>query len=143
LNVVKRAWSLKTTKNGGDFEPKCLEYGFETFRSFLTEISTGCVLPKILNRNNLTYQKRLGLVHFLLQRDDNDTLDWGALAHGAAFVSVRGGTVSTLWKGWCLKHTASLKVEWDLTFEKKNKSGTFKYVPDEFVRELEGTAILK
>jgi hypothetical protein len=30
-----------------------------------------------------------------------------------------------------------------VTFGKKTKSGTVKYVPDEFVNALEGTAILK
>jgi hypothetical protein len=104
--------------------------------------STGLRPSKILNRNNLTYQKRLGLLYFLLQRDNNDTLDWGALGHGAAFVSVRCGSVSTLWKGWCLKHTASLNVEWNMTFVKKTKSCTVMYVPDAFVNALEGTAIL-
>jgi hypothetical protein len=87
-------------------------------------------------RKNLTYEQRLGLLHFLLQPYDNDTLEWGALAHGAALMSVTRGTVSRLWKGWCLKHTASLNGEWDVTSGKKTNHGTVKYVPDEFVNAL-------
>jgi hypothetical protein len=69
----------------------------------------------MVNRKNLTYEKRLGLLHFLLNCNQNDTLERGALASGAAFVSVTHGTVSRLWKSLRLKHINSANGEWDVT----------------------------
>jgi hypothetical protein len=61
------------------------------------------------------HEQRLGLLHFLLQRCQNDNLERGALKTAAAFVFVAPGTVSRLWKEWHLKHTNSLNGEWDMT----------------------------
>ena len=87
----------------------------------------------MVNRKNLTYEKRLRLLHFLLQRYHNDTLERGALASGATFVSVTRGTVTRLWQKWRLKHINAINGEWDVTSGKKNNGRPIKYVPDEFV----------
>jgi hypothetical protein len=44
--------------------------------------------------------------------------------------------VSRLWKGWVLKHTASLNREWDVTSGEKTNHGTVMHVPEEFVNAL-------
>jgi hypothetical protein len=90
----------------------------------------------MVNRKNVTYEKRLGLLHFLLKRYHNGTLERGALARGADFVSIVHGTVSRLWNGWVLKQAISLNREWDVTFWKKTNLGPVKYIPDEFVNAL-------
>jgi hypothetical protein len=56
----------------------------------------------MVNKKNLTYEKRLGLLHFLLKQYQNGTLERGALARAADFLSVVPGTVSRLWNGWVL-----------------------------------------
>jgi hypothetical protein len=88
-------------------------------------------------RKNLTYEQRLGLLHFLLLHYDNDTLEQGALAHGAALMSVTRGAVSRLWKDWVLKHTASLNGEWDVASGKETNHGTIKYFPEELLTHLQ------
>ena len=70
------------------------EYRLNAFRSIVSKISIGYHLREIVNRKNLTYEKRLGLLHFLLQPYTNGALARGALAAGAAFVSDVKSTVS-------------------------------------------------
>jgi hypothetical protein len=73
----------------------------------------------MVNRKNLTYEQRLGLLHFLLKHYHNGTLERGALARAADFLSVVQGTVSRLWNGWVLKQAMSLNGEWDVASGKK------------------------
>jgi hypothetical protein len=87
-------------------------------------------------RKNLTYEQRLGLLHFLLKRYNNRTLERGALARAADFLSVARGTVSRLWNGWVLKQAKSLNGEWDVISAKNNNGRPVKYVPEEFVNAL-------
>ena len=54
----------------------------------------------VMNRKTLTCEQRLGLLHFLLERRQNNSLERGALANGAAFVSVTKVTVAQLWQQW-------------------------------------------
>jgi hypothetical protein len=90
----------------------------------------------MVNRKNLMYENRLGLLHFLLNCCHNGTLERGALARAADFLSVVRGTVSQLWNGWVRKQANSLNGEWDVTSGKKNNRGPVKYVPEEFVNAL-------
>ncbi len=91
----------------------------------------------MVNRKNLTHEQRLGLLHFLLRRHHDDNLERGALAQGAAFVSVAKSTVTRLWKIWVLKHENSVNGEWDVTSGKNNNGRLVKHIPDEFVDALE------
>jgi hypothetical protein len=90
----------------------------------------------MVNRKNLTYEIRLGLLHFLLKWYHNGTLERGDLARGADFLFVVPRTVSRLWNGWVLTQAISLNEEWDVTSGKKTNLGLVKYIPDEFVNAL-------
>ena len=87
----------------------------------------------MVNRKNLTYEQRLGLLHFLLERYNGDTLERGALAAGAFFVSVVKSAVTRLWRSWVLRHENALNEKWDVTSGKINNRAPIKYVPEEFV----------
>jgi hypothetical protein len=90
----------------------------------------------MVNRKNLTYEQRLALLHFLLKGYHNHTLERGALARAADFLSVARGTVSRLWSRWVRKQANSLNGEWDVTSAKKNNGRPVKYVPEDFVNAL-------
>jgi hypothetical protein len=86
-----------------------------------------------VNRKNLTYKQRLGLLHFLLKHYHNGALERGALARAADYLSIVRGTVSRLWNQWVLKQGISLNGEWDL---EKNNGRPIQYIPDKFVNAV-------
>jgi hypothetical protein len=90
----------------------------------------------MVNSKNLTFEQRIGLLHFLLKRYQNGNLEQGVLAGAADSLSVVRGTVSRLWNGWVLKQAISLNGEWDVSSGKKTNGGPVKYIPDEFVNTL-------
>jgi hypothetical protein len=114
---MKRALPSKTSRDGRELGPESFECRFETFRSFFSQISIGWVVPKMVVRKNSTHQQLLGLLHFLLQRCQNDSLDRGGSRTGAAFASIAKGAVGRLWREWHLRHTNSINGEWDVTSE--------------------------
>jgi hypothetical protein len=69
----------------------------------------------MVNRKTLTYEQRLGLLHFLLERRQNNSLERRALANGAAFISVTKVTVTRLWQQFRFKHENALNGGWDVT----------------------------
>jgi hypothetical protein len=69
----------------------------------------------MVNRKTLTHEQHLGLLHFLLERRQNDSLERGALANGAAFISVTKVTVARPWQQWRFKHENALDGGWDVT----------------------------
>ena len=112
--------------------PESLQYRFKAFHSIFTQILAECVILKMMNRKNLTYEQRLGLLHNLLKRHCNHKLVWSAFLKGADLLSVRATAVILLWKGWLFPHKNSLNGEWDVTSGKINNFQPVKYVPGEF-----------